>query len=171
MTGDECRLREDLASLAASDRGRRLLQLGLRGIERGEHAVTAGCWTKRGDAGCLFQHAYWEGVREGVFADEGRPGDWIGSFVGPHDYGLVIRAIASFDRLARSSYADLEHRALLPGRVPIRQEEWNAAVARLLVDVLGETETDAGPRLEEVTTSVESRYEKTQPKPTEEMFK
>jgi hypothetical protein len=171
VTGDECRLREDLASLAASDRGRRLLQLGLRGIERGEHPVTAGCWTKRGDAGCLFQHAYWEGVREGIFADAGRPGDWIGSFVGPHDYGVVIRAIASFDRLARSSYADLERRALLPGRVRIRQEEWNAAVARLLVDVLGETETEGAPRPQQVTTSVASRYEKTQPKPTEEMFK
>jgi hypothetical protein len=98
MTADERRLREDLATLAASEQGRRLLQLGLRGIERGEHGVTAGCWTKRGVAGCLFQHAYWEAVREGIFADAGRPGDWIGNFVGPHDYGIVIQAIASFDR-------------------------------------------------------------------------
>ena len=73
MTSDEQRLRADLRTLAGSEQGRRLLQLGLRGIGRGERDVTAGCWVKRGDAGCLFQHAYWEGVREGVFADKGRP--------------------------------------------------------------------------------------------------
>ena len=136
MTADEQRLRADLATLAASQRGRRLLQLGLRGIERGERDVTAGCWVKRGDAGCLFQHAYWEGVREGVFADTGRPGDWIGSFVGPHHYGIVIRAIESFDRLARSGYADVEPRAVLPDRLSLRQEEWTRTVAQLLVDAL-----------------------------------
>ena len=110
MTTDEQRLRADLATLAASRRGRQLLQLGLRGIERGERDVTAGCWVKRGDAGCLFSTPIGRGSREGVFADTGRPGDWIGSFVGPHDYGIVIRAIESFDRLARSSYADVESR-------------------------------------------------------------
>ena len=113
MTGAERQLRDDLAFLASSEQGRRLLQLGLRGIVRGERGVTAGCWRERGNAGCLFQHAYWEGVREGVFADKGRPGDWIGSFVGSHDYGIVIRVIASFDRLARSGYADVEARTLL----------------------------------------------------------
>src|SRR5437588_6093184 len=128
MTSDEQRLRADLRTLAGSEQGRRLLQLGLRGIGRGERDVTAGCWVKRGDAGCLFQHAYWEGVREGVFEDTGRPGDWIGGFVGPHDYGIVIRAIESFDRLARSEYSDIETRPLLPARVRLRQDEWNAAV-------------------------------------------
>ncbi len=137
MTVERRRLREDLVALASSKRGRRLLQLGLRGIERGDRGLTAGCWVKRGNAGCLFQHAYWQGVREGVFADKGRPGDWIGSFAGPHDYGLVIRVIESFDRLARSSYSDLETRRLLPTRVRVRQDEWNAAVERLLVEVLG----------------------------------
>ncbi|HEY6398427.1 MAG TPA: hypothetical protein VIX82_13335 [Solirubrobacteraceae bacterium] len=153
MTAEERRLREDLATLAASEQGRRLLQLGLRGIGRGEHGVTAGCWVKRGDAGCLFQHAYWEGVREGVFADRGRPGDWIGSFVGPHDYGIVIRAIESFDRLARSAYADVQPRRLLPDRARIRQSEWNAAVEQLLVEVLGETETQTEPLGERQKTS------------------
>jgi hypothetical protein len=143
MTSDEQRLRADLATLAASKQGRRLLQLGLRGIERGDRDVTAGCWVKRGDAGCLFQHAYWEGVREGVFADKGRPGDWIGSFVGPHDYGIVIRVIASFDRLARSSYADVAPRAVLPDRVSLRQGDWNAAVEQLLVDTLRHTQPEA----------------------------
>ncbi len=140
MTSDERQLRSDLGSLASSEQGRRLLQLGLRGIERGDRGVTAGCWVKRGDAGCLFQHAYWQGVREGLFADKGRPGDWIGSFVGPHDYGLVIRAIASFDRLARSAYADVEPRAVLPNRVTLREDEWNAAVEQLLVQTLRHTQ-------------------------------
>ncbi len=140
MTDDERQLRADLATLAGSARGRQVLQLGLRGIERGEQGVTAGCWTKHGSAGCLFQHAYWEAVREGIFADAGRPGDWIGNFVGPHDYGIVIQVIASFDRLARSKYSDVESRAFLPGRrVRIRQTEWNAVVAQLLVETLGET--------------------------------
>lgn len=151
MTSNEQRLRADLADLAASRRGRQLLQLGLRGIERGEQDVTAGCWTKRGDAGCLFQHAYWEGVREGVFADTGRPGDWIGSFVGPHDYGIVIRTIESFDRLARCSYADVEPRTLLPDRVWLRQEQWNAAVEQLLVDALRETGDDLSSDPQPVT--------------------
>jgi hypothetical protein len=116
-----------------------LLQLGLRGIARGERGVTAGCWIKHGNAGCLFQHAYWEGVREGVFADTGRPGDWIGSFVGSHDYGVVIRVIESFDRLARSAFSDPEPRLLRPRRVRLRQDDWNALVERLVVDILNET--------------------------------
>jgi hypothetical protein len=154
MTADERRLRHDLAALAASEQGRRLLQLGLRGIERGERAVTAGCWVRRGNAGCLFQHAYWEGVREGIFADKGRPGDWIGSFVGPHDYGIVIRAIESFDRLARFSYADVKSRTVLPDSVRLRHDEWNAAVERLLVETLGETGVERKAQSEQIVTSV-----------------
>ena len=154
MTADERRLRHDLAALAATRQGRRLLQLGLRGIERGERGVTAGCWIRRSDAGCLFQHAYWEGVREGVFADKGRPGDWIGSFVGPHDYGIVIRVIESFDRLARSSYSEVSPRALLPDGVHLRQDEWNAAVERLLVETLGATAAEPTAQLEEIIANV-----------------
>jgi hypothetical protein len=135
----ELRLRERLARLAASPQGRRLLQLSLRGIGRGERGVSAGCWVRRGDAGCLFQHAYWEGVREGVFADRGRPGDWIGSFVGPHGYGVVIDVIEAFDRLARSAYCERISRGPLPARLELRQQEWNAAVERMLVQVLDET--------------------------------
>ncbi|HEY3728329.1 MAG TPA: hypothetical protein VGL51_14220 [Solirubrobacteraceae bacterium] len=154
MTDDERRLRQDLATLAGSERGRRLLQLGLRGIERDDRGVTAGCWSERGIAGCLFQHAYWQAVREGVFTDRGRPGDWIGNFVGPHDYGIVIRVIESFDRLARSGYSDVQPRRLRPNRVRVRQSEWNAAVEQLLVETLGEDRTE--PRHEEspVTASV-----------------
>lgn len=137
MSPDEQRLYDDLVTLAGSPRGRQLLQLALRGIAGGERDVAAGCWVRRGDAGCLFQHAYWQGVRDGVFADAGRPGDWIGSFVGSKDYGIVIRAIESFDRLAKSEYSDFEPRALLPDRARLRQADWNEAVEQMLMDVLG----------------------------------
>lgn len=163
MSTDERRLREDLATLAGSDQGRRLLQLGLRGIERDDRGVTAGCWSQRGIAGCLFQHAYWQAVREGIFADAGRPGDWIGNFVGPHDYGIVIRVIDSFDRLARSGYSDVHPRALLPDRVRIRQSEWNAAVERLLVETLGEAATEPQGEASPVPVSVELASAQAQP--------
>jgi hypothetical protein len=153
MSAEERRLREDLERLAASEQGRHLLQLSLRGIARGEREVTAGCWSERGIAGCLFQHAYWEGVREGIFADKGRPGDWIGSLAGPHEYGNVIRAIESFDRLARKEYADVEPRTLLPDRVRIRQPEWNSAVEALLVDALGRGQAELSTSRREVRVS------------------
>jgi hypothetical protein len=148
MTVEDRQLREDLRRLASSDAGRRLLQLGLRGIQHGEHGVTAGCWSRRGDAGCLFQHAYWQGVREGVFADLGRPGDWIGSFVGSRDYGIVITAIESFDRLARSQYAETRPRTLLPDRVTVDQERWREAVEALLVQTLREPVVPISEQLE-----------------------
>ena len=139
MTSEERDVRRDLSELAESDRGRQLLQIALRGIGRGDRGLTAGCWSDHGIAGCLFQHAYWQGVREGVFADEGRPGDWIGSFVGAGDYGLVVRAIGSFDRLAKAGYADVEPRVVLPDRVCVRQPEWKTAVEQMLVETLAES--------------------------------
>jgi hypothetical protein len=153
MTPDETQLRGELATLAGTEQGRRLLQLAMRGIARGEREVTAGCWRVRGDAGCLFQHAYWEGVKEGVFPDHGRPGDWIGSFVGVRDYGVVINVIAAFDRLARSAYADVTPRRLAPDRVVLRQPEWHATVERLLVSVLS-AEPAAAPAADQVSASV-----------------
>ena len=39
--------------------------------------------------------------------------------------------IASFDRLARGAYADVEHHRVLPDRVRVRQPEWQAAVEAL----------------------------------------
>jgi hypothetical protein len=153
MSEAKRQLRDDLSVLATSEHGRRLLQLALRGIARGERGVAAGCWTRHGSTGCLFQHAYWEGVRDGVFADRGRPGDWIGSFVGPHDYGIVIRVIEAFDRLARIAYSDIEPRAVLPDRVRLRQSEWNRAVEQLLVEVLG-SEAEVVTEPEPVTAGV-----------------
>ena len=154
MTSHEHRVRGDLARLAESPRGRELLQLSLRGIGKGERALTAGCWTDRGIAGCLFQHAYWQGVDEGVFADAGRPGDWIGSFVGSGDYGIVIRAIESFDLLAKESYAEVTRRRLLPDRVVVRQDEWRRAVERMLVEALADPTAPAEPVGEEVGAGI-----------------
>jgi hypothetical protein len=136
MNAEEFSVRHDLALLAESERGRELLQLALRGIERGERAVTARCWADRGVAGCLFQHAYWQGVEEGVFADTGRPGDWIGSFVGGGDYGVVIRTISAFDVFAKQHHADVKPRRLMPDRIEVRQHEWRAVVERMLVETL-----------------------------------
>jgi hypothetical protein len=134
-------MRESLERLAEHDGGRRLLQLALRSIERGDHELVSGCWTRKCDAGCLFQHAYWQGVEEGVFADEGRPGDWIGSYVGTGDYGIVIRAIEAFDVLAKTHHSEIRQRRVLPDRVDVRQDEWRTVVETMLVDALATSTT------------------------------
>jgi hypothetical protein len=152
MDSPELRVRKQLSTLAGDDRGRALLQLALRGIRSGRHAVTAGCWVDRGVAGCLFQHAYWQGVRECTFPDRGRPGDWIGSLVGSTLYGDVIATIDAFDQLAKERYSDRQRRALRPDRHRIRQDEWRAAVDTMLVDVLAERTTAAGSPAAALTT-------------------
>jgi len=139
MTAEERELRGELSRLAATGRGRALLQLSLRGIHHGEQAVTAGCWRDHGVAGCLFQHAYWQGVREEVFPDEGRPGDWIGSFMGAGGYGVVVDTIGAFDRLAKRQHADVRRRLVLPDKVDVRLDEWRVVVERMLVEALAET--------------------------------
>jgi hypothetical protein len=130
MTAEERELRTELSRLAGTERGRALLQLSLRGIHHGEQAVTAGCWRDHGVAGCLFQHAYWQGVREEIFPDEGRPGDWIGSFMGAGGYGVVV------DRLAKRRHADIRRRLVLPDKVDVRLDEWRQVVERMLVEAL-----------------------------------
>jgi hypothetical protein len=135
----EARVRQDLDTLAGSDRGRELLQLSLRSISSGQRQLTAGCWTDHGIAGCLFQHAYWQGVREGVFRDEGRPGDWIGSLVGSRGHATVLNAIGAFDRLAKRHHADRTPRRILPDKVEIRTGEWRQVVERLLVETLADS--------------------------------
>jgi hypothetical protein len=122
----ELAMRESLERLAEHDGGRRLLQLALRSIERGDHELVSGCWTRKGDAGCLFQHAYWQGVADGVFADDGRARAWVTGVAGRHAYHRVIDVIAAFDRLARAEYA-----------VELDRERWRERVSALLVEVLG----------------------------------
>jgi len=152
MLAEERALRDELETLAETPRGRELLQLALRGIESDHRELVCGRWERDGEAGCLFQHAYWQGVEEGVFVDEGRPGDWIGSFVGAGDYGIVIRTIGAFDVLAKDHYADVKRRRLLPDRVEVRQDEWRELVERILVATLAAGETRDGGETKEVAT-------------------
>ena len=69
MTREETSARRQLEALAEDQRGRQLLQLALRGIQTSGHGLTIGCWVKPGGgvSGCVFEHAYWQGVAEGVF--------------------------------------------------------------------------------------------------------
>lgn len=135
MTREERELRDSLQRLAATDGGRRLLQLSLRGIESGDHELAAGCWTARGDAGCLFQQSYWQGVAEGVFLDDGKARAWVSGVAGRDQYHRVIDVIAAFDRLARAQYAQGSRRF---GPPDLDRTAWRAAVSQMLVDVLTE---------------------------------
>ena len=134
--------REELAGalhrLAENDGGRRLLQLAVRGLERERAELDAGCWTRRGDAGCLFQHAYWEGVETGDFADDGDARAWVSRVAGRSGWPRVIDAIAAFDRLARSEYSG--PRSRVPGRrARLDRRAWRAAVLQLLVEALADS--------------------------------
>jgi hypothetical protein len=141
MTREEHDLRDSLTRLAERDGGRRLLQLSLRGIESGDHELASGCWTRDGDAGCLFQQAYWQGVADGVFDDDGRVRAWVSGVAGRDSYHLVIDVIAAFDALSRAEYA-IQPRLLRP---PILdQPRWRAAVTAALVDVLGAAAAQPG---------------------------
>jgi hypothetical protein len=135
MRREEQDLRDALARLAERDGGRRLLQLSLRGIESGDHELVSGCWTRRGDAGCLFQQAYWQGAADGVFEDDGRVRAWISAVAGDGAYHLVVDVIAAFDALAKADYAIRQRR--LGGPV-LDTERWRAAVTAALVAVLGD---------------------------------
>jgi hypothetical protein len=148
MPGQELEMREALERLAQHDGGRRLLQLSLRSIEAGDHELVSGCWTRKGDAGCLFQHAYWQGVADGVFADDGRARHWVSGVAGKQAYGRVIDVIAAFDQLARAEYAVARPRF---GPPVLDRERWRERVAALLVEVLGaggdRTSPEAAPAL------------------------
>ena len=143
MTSHEHRVRGDLARLAESPRGRELLQLSLRGIGKGERALTAGCWTDRGIAGCLFQHAYWQGVREGTFPAGVSARDWVSAYAGTAGYWNVTRTIAAFDELAREEFAGTQRRLLGRGSRPT--DAWRGRVEALLIDALGATAPEPRP--------------------------
>ena len=138
MPGQELEMRESLERLAETDGGRRLLQLSLRSIEAGDHELVSGCWTRKGDAGCLFQHAYWQGVADGVFADDGKARAWVSGVAGRQAYHRVIDVIAAFDRLARAEYA-VERRRF--GPPDARPRALARARGQLLVEVLGRAAT------------------------------
>jgi hypothetical protein len=141
VTREERLARHQLAALAADERGRRLLQLALRGIQESGRGLTFGCWVKKdgGVAGCVFQHAYWQGASEGLFAPvELTPKGELKDFVGDADFEFVLRGIRAFDTLGRRQFLRWRRGPLgLPVR-RLDEPAWRAAVERILVDVLAE---------------------------------
>lgn len=149
MTREELLVRHELSLLAREERGRRLLQLALRGIQESGRGLTYGCWVKPdgGVSGCLFQHAYWQGLQEGVFRPvELDPKGELKAFVGD-DFALVMSAIRAFDVLGKRRFTRWRRGRLgLPVRA-LDERRWRAAVERILVDVLAERLDEAGDRV------------------------
>jgi hypothetical protein len=129
----------ELAALAGDKRGRHLLQLALRGIQESGHGLTYGCWVKPGGgvSGCLFQHAYWRGLEEGVFRPvEIDPKGEIKHYVGNEGFGLVMDAVRAFDALGRRRFRRWRRGRLgVPVRV-LDETRWRATVEQLLIDAL-----------------------------------
>jgi hypothetical protein len=136
MTRDETRARRQLEALAEDERGRQLLQLALRGIQTSGRGLTIGCWVKPsgGVSGCVFQHAYWQGVSEGVFETTDAASREIKALVDERDFHAVMEAIRALDRLGKHRF--LRRRGL---RRELDEAAWRDTVEQLLVDVLAET--------------------------------
>ena len=135
MTAEERTARKELVALASHERGRLLLQLALRGIQESGAGLTIGCWVKPngGVSGCVFQHAYWQGVTEGTFASGVAAKPEIKEFVPLEDFHLVMDAIRALDVLGKRRF--LHRRGL---RRTLDEEAWRDTVERLLVDALAE---------------------------------
>jgi hypothetical protein len=135
MTREERTARRELAALAAEEQGRLLLQLALRGIQESSRGLTIGCWVNPGGgvAGCVFQHAYWQGVGEGAFAGEAAATTEIKDFVPEDDFRLVMAAIRALDVLGGRRF--LRRRGL---QRTLDETAWRRTVEQLLVDALAE---------------------------------
>lgn len=141
MTREETKARQQLEALAADERGRLLLQLALRGIQTSGHGLTIGCWVKPGGgvSGCVFQHAYWQGVSEGVFDTTAAADREIKDLVDERDFHLVMEAIRALDSLGKRRF--LRRHGLMRN---LDEEAWRDAVERLLVDALAQGVPAAG---------------------------
>ena len=135
MTREERIARRELAALASEERGRLLLQLALRGIQESGHGLTIGCWVKPGGgvAGCVFQHAYWQGVTEGAFDGTESATAEIKGFVPEEDFRLVMAAIRALDVLGKRRF--LRRRGLWRS---LDEAVWRSTVEQLLIDALAE---------------------------------
>lgn len=133
MTRQETNARQQLGELAADERGRLLLQLALRGIQTSGRGLTIGCWVKPdgGVSGCVFQHAYWQGVAEGVFDTSGAADSEIKGLVDEHDFHQVMEAIRALDSLGKRRF--LRRQGLLR---KLDEDAWRDTVERLLLDAL-----------------------------------
>jgi hypothetical protein len=142
MTRDETKARQRLVALAQEEQGRALLQLALRGIQTSGRGVTIGCWVKPtgGVSGCVFQHAYWQGVVEGTFSTAGAASREIKDHVDERDFHLVMEAIRALDTLGKRRFLRWQglHRTL-------DQEAWRDTVELLLVDALAEQAPASAP--------------------------
>ena len=93
-----------------------------------------------GVSGCLFQHAYWQGASEGLFAPvELTPSGELKSFVGDADFALVMRAIRAFDALGRRRFLRWRRGATGSRCDASTRCAWRSEVERILVDVLAES--------------------------------
>jgi hypothetical protein len=135
MTREERIARRELAALASEERGRLLLQLALRGIQESGHGLTIGCWVKPGGgvAGCVFQHAYWQGVAEGAFEGTATATTEIKDFVPEEDFRLVMAAIRALDVLGKRRFQ--QRHALWH---TLDEAAWRSTVEQLLIDALAE---------------------------------
>jgi hypothetical protein len=135
MTREETIARRRLETLAGDERGRQLLQLALRGIQTSGHGVTIGCWVKPGGgvSGCVFQHAYWQGVAEGAFTRTGDPAGEIKELVDERDFHVVMSAIRALDSLGKRRF--LRRQGF---RRTLDEDAWRSTVEQLLVDALAE---------------------------------
>jgi hypothetical protein len=140
MTGEERTARKELATLASNERGRQLLQLALRGIQESSRGLTIGCWMKPngGVSGCVFQHAYWQGVAEGAFSPAAAAKPEIRNFVAADDFHIVMDAIRALDVLGKRRF--LRRSGL---RRVLDEAVWRDTVERLLVDALAESAPSA----------------------------
>ena len=138
MTGQERLARDELRALAVDERGRRLLQLALRGIQESGRGLTIGCWVKRdgGVSGCVFQHAYWQGLSEGAFEPARDAKARIKEFVPEEDFALVMGAVRALDSLGRRRFLRWGRRRFGLPRRALDEGAWRDAVERLLVDAL-----------------------------------
>jgi hypothetical protein len=136
MTHEERTAREELVALVSHERGRRLLQLALRGIQDSGHGLTIGCWVKPngGVSGCVFQHAYWQGVAEGTFAPAPAAKSQIKEFMPEEDFHLVMEAIRALDMLGKRRF--LRRQGL---RRVLDEAAWRDTVERLLVNALADS--------------------------------
>ena len=144
MTREETSAQRQLEALAEDERGRQLLQLALRGIQTSGRGLTIGCWVKPsgGVSGCVFQHAYWQGVAEGVFDTTDAASREIKQLVDERDFHAVMEAIRALDHLGKHRF--LRRRGL---RRELDEAAWRDTVEQLLVDALAETPRAAGHEL------------------------
>jgi hypothetical protein len=133
MTRQETIARRRLEALAGEERGRQLLQLALRGIRTSGHGLTIGCWVKPGGgvAGCVFQHAYWQGVAEGTFDTTESASREIKDLVPERDFHLVMEAIRALDSLGKQRFMRRQGLSRT-----LDEAAWRDTVERLLVDAL-----------------------------------